>query len=247
MNPCIDCHILMFRIAGEMMESEGAHFVVTGEVVGQRPMSQNKKSLARIAMESGIKDLLLRPLSAKRLPMTLPEIKGWVQRDKLMDFQGRSRKPQMELARSLNIKEYPSPAGGCLLTEKAFSQRLKDLIDSQSRLDLNEIELLKLGRHFRIGPRTKAVVGRNQKENQVILSLVRDKDFVVTSTDVPGPVTVVSGDCSNELIELAATITAAYSDTEGIETTPIRIVGESGEKIWTAKVSDKETFRRYMV
>jgi len=247
MNPCIDCHILMFRIAGRMLESEGAHFVVTGEVVGQRPMSQNKKSLARIAVESGIKDLLLRPLSAKRLPLTLPEERGWLRRDKLMDFQGRSRKPQMELARVLNIKEYPSPAGGCLLTEKVFSQRLKDLIDSQSGLDLNEIELLKLGRHFRIGPHTKAVVGRNKKENQALLSLVQYNDFVLTSTAVPGPITVVSGDGSKKLLELAATITAAYSDAAESETTPVRITGESGEQIWTTKVSDKEKFRRYMI
>lgn len=247
MNPCIDCHILMFRIAGEMLESEGARFVVTGEVVGQRPMSQNKKALALIAMESGIKDRLLRPLSAKKLPPTLPEEKGWVHRDKLMDFQGRSRKPQMELARLLNIKEYPSPAGGCLLTEKSFSKRLRDLLDSRSKLELNEIELLKLGRHFRIGPHTKAVVGRNKRENQAILSLVRDKDCVLTSTAVPGPVTVVSGDCSKELLELAANITAAYSDAEGGETTPVRIIGKTGERAYTAKTYNKKEFRGYMI
>ena len=161
MNPCIDCHALMFKIAGEMLKKEGAEFVLTGEVMGQRPMSQNKKSLALIASESGIDGLLLRPLSAKRLPVTIPEEKGWVKRELLMGFEGRSRKPQMELAQALNIKSYPSPAGGCLLTEEVFSRRLKDLFSSQSDPDLREIELLRVGRHFRISPHTKIVVGRN--------------------------------------------------------------------------------------
>jgi len=146
MNPCIDCHALMFRIAGEMLEEESASFVLTGEVLGQRPMSQNRKSLSLIATESGLNGLLLRPLSAKHLPLTIPEKKEWVERDLLMDFQGRSRKPQMELAKNLKIKEYPAPAGGCLLTEKAFSQRLKDLLTCQDAPELREIELLKLGR-----------------------------------------------------------------------------------------------------
>jgi tRNA-specific 2-thiouridylase len=247
MNPCIDCHTLMFRIAGEMLETEGASFVLTGEVLGQRPMSQNKQSLNLTAIESGIQDLLLRPLSAKNLPLTIPEEKGWVNRDKLMNFQGRSRKPQIELARLLNIKEYPSPGGGCLLTEKAFSQRLRDLIDSKNSLDLKEIELLKLGRHFRIGSHTKAVVGRNKEENQAILALAEDKDLVLTSTAVPGPTTVVLGDCSKKSLALATAITVAYSDTEGSEATPIRIMGKTGEEILMAKVCNKEKFRRYMI
>jgi tRNA U34 2-thiouridine synthase MnmA/TrmU len=247
MNPCIDCHILMFQIAGEMLENEGASFVLTGEVLGQRPMSQNKQSLTVIAIESGIQDLLLRPLSAKKLPSTIPEEKRWVDRDKLMDFQGRSRKPQMELARLLNIREYPSPGGGCLLTDKAFSGRLRDLFDSKNSPDVQEIELLKYGRHFRINSHTKAVVGRNKKENQAILALAGDKDLVITSANAPGPITVVLGDCSKKSLELATAITVAYSDTEDSKTAPVRIVGRSGEEIWMTKVYDKEKFRRYMI
>jgi tRNA-specific 2-thiouridylase len=247
MNPCIDCHTLMFRIAGEMLEAEEASFAVTGEVLGQRPMSQNKQSLTLIAKESGIQDLLLRPLSAKNLPLTIPEERGWVNRDKLMNFQGRSRKPQIELARLLNIKEYPSPGGGCLLTEKAFSRRLRDLIDSDNSLDLKEIELLKFGRHFRIGTHTKAVVGRNKKENEAILALAEDTDLILTSAAVPGPITVVLGHCPKKTLELATTITVAYSDAEGSETIPVRIKSKTEEKILMTKVYNKEKFRHYMI
>ena len=247
MNPCIDCHILMFRIAGEMLKSEEAHFVVTGEVLGQRPLSQNKQSLSLIAVESGIQDLLLRPLSAKHLPLTVPEEKGWVDRDELMDFQGRSRKPQMELAGLLKIKEYPSPGGGCLLTEKAFSQRLKDLFHSEENPGRKEIELLKLGRHFRIGPHTKAVVGRNKVENQNILALAEDKDLLLTSATVPGPTTLVLGDCSKKSLELAATITAAYSDAAEREDVPVRVINRTGERLLMTKVRNKIEFRSSMI
>ena len=166
MNPCIDCHALMIRITGEMLQKEGASFVITGEVVGQRPMSQNIKALSMVECESGLQGLLLRPLSAKRLQPTIPEERGWIQREELMGFSGRSRKPQIELAERLHIKEYPSPAGGCLLTDEVFSRRLKDLLSTKPDFELREIELLKVGRHFRLGPNTKLVVGRNKKENQ---------------------------------------------------------------------------------
>jgi tRNA-specific 2-thiouridylase len=185
MNPCIDCHALMFRIAGEMLEQEEGSFVITGEVLGQRPMSQNRKSLALIAIESGLEGLLLRPLSAKLLPVTIPERRGWVKRELLMDFQGRSRKPQMTLAARLNINEYPSPAGGCLLTEKAFSRRLRDLFRFSAEPETREIELLKLGRHFRISSDTKLIVGRNKKENEAIQALSAEKDLLMTSMSVP--------------------------------------------------------------
>ena len=247
MNPCIDCHALMFKIAGEMLKKEGAEFVLTGEVMGQRPMSQNKKSLALIASESGLDGLLLRPLSAKRLPVTIPEEKGWVKRELLMGFQGRSRKPQMELAQALNIKSYPSPAGGCLLTEEVFSRRLKDLFSSQSDPDLREIELLKVGRHFRISPHTKFVVGRNKSENEKIHALTEKKDLVLTSASVPGPTVLFLGDFSDSALELAAAITVAYSDAEDSETIPVRVVGGSEDRMLMTEVHEKGEFRRYMI
>jgi len=247
MNPCIDCHALMFKIAGEILKKEGAEFVLTGEVMGQRPMSQNKKSLALIASESGIDGLLLRPLSAKRLPVTIPEEKGWVKRELLMGFEGRSRKPQMELAQALNIKGYPSPAGGCLLTEEVFSRRLKDLFSSQSDPDLREIELLKVGRHFRISPHTKIVVGRNKSENEEIHALSGKKNFVLTSASVPGPTVLFLGGFSDSALELAAAITVAYSDSEDSETIPVRVVGGSEDRMLMTEVHEKKEFKRYMI
>jgi tRNA U34 2-thiouridine synthase MnmA/TrmU len=247
MNPCIDCHALMFKIAGEMLENEGADFVLTGEVLGQRPMSQNKKSLALIASESGLDGLLLRPLSAKRLPVTIPEEKGWVKRERLMDFQGRSRKPQMGLAQTLNIKGYPSPAGGCLLTEKVFSRRLKDLFSSQSDPDLREIELLKVGRHFRISRHTKLVVGRNKSENEEIHALTGKKDLVLVSASVPGPTGLFLGNFSDSALELATAITVAYSDAEDSETIPVRVLGGSEDRILMTEVHEKGEFKRFMI
>jgi tRNA U34 2-thiouridine synthase MnmA/TrmU len=247
MNPCIDCHALMFRIAGEMLENERAHFVISGEVLGQRPMSQNKKSLSLIACESGLEDMLLRPLSAGNLPATIPEKKGWIKRDQLMAFEGRSRKPQMELAKKLNIKEYPSPGGGCLLTESTFSRRLKDLLEFRHDPETRELKLLRLGRHFRISPHTKLVVGRNKKENELIQSLSDHRDVLLKSTSVPGPTVLVSGEYSEESLRLAAEMTASYSDLETDRTTVVKLAGMVDDEISLKRVRDKEEFKRYMI
>jgi tRNA-uridine 2-sulfurtransferase len=248
MNPCMDCHALMFRIAGEIIESEGAAFVATGEVMGQRPMSQNKHALNRIAMESGIHDLLLRPLSAKRLPMTRPEKEGWIQREALFDFQGRSRKPQMELARRLNLPDYPPPGGGCLLTEKGFSRRLKDLLKERPDVEPTELELLKLGRHFRIGPHAKVVVGRNKAENDMIQALSGKEDILLKSVSVPGPTVLLSGGFSEEPVRTAAQITTAYSDTSGRIVNTVSVRQEDQEiDVWTVSVCDKGEFKGLMI
>ena len=247
MNPCIDCHALMFRIAGEMLKQERASFVLTGEVLGQRPMSQNKKSLSLIGSESGLGRLLLRPLSARHLPLTIPEEKGWVKRDLLMDFQGRSRKPQMELAGRLDINEYPSPAGGCLLTEQAFSRRLKDLLSFNNDPELREIELLKLGRHFRISSQTKLVVGRNKRENDAIRALSGEGNLILTSASVPGPTVLVSGEFSKASLELAAAITVAYSDEEDNKAPTVKVIGGMEDGIIVTRLTDKEEFKRLMI
>ncbi len=247
MNPCIDCHTLMIRIAGEMLEQEGASFIITGEVLGQRPMSQNLRALSMVASESGFQKLLLRPLSAKRLPITLPEEKGWVDREKLLGFSGRSRKPQMELARRVNMKDYPSPAGGCLLTDEVFSRRLKDLLAASPYLALREIELLKLGRHFRIGPHTKLVVGRDEKENHTIHALSKETDLLLRTVSVPGPTAIVLGDLTPELEELAASVTVSYSDAGNNESTEVSLTGSGKNGVRMAKGRDKSGFRAYMV
>jgi len=248
MNPCVDCHALMFRIAGEMLESEGASFVFTGEVLGQRPMSQTRGSLNRVANESGLHRLLLRPLSAKRLPPTLPEENGWIQRDRLFDFQGRSRKPQMEMARHLNISDYPLPGGGCLLTEKGFSRRLKDLLTDRPEVEVRELELLKSGRHFRIGPHTKLVVGRNKEENEIIQQLAGEQDIILKSVSVPGPTVLLSGELFENSLDMAAAITAAYSDTVGGDASDVRISRSGRElRVLSAPVRDKGEYKGYMI
>jgi len=247
MNPCIDCHALMFRIAGEMLEQEKASFILSGEVLGQRPMSQNRKSLALVASECGYGDILLRPLSAKHLPETKPEKKAWVNRDLLMDFQGRSRKPQMEMAKRLDIKTYPTPAGGCLLTENGFSRRLKDLLSFQKNPEIREVELLKLGRHFRISPDAKLVVGRNNKENEELRALGAAYDFILTSAAVPGPTVLGLGNFTDIDLELAAAVTAAYSDAEEGKTTPVRVIKGGAEKMLMSRSPGKEEFKGYML
>jgi len=248
MNPCIDCHALMFRIAGEMLEEEGAYFIFTGEVLGQRPMSQNKRSLNLVATESGLNGLLLRPLSAKLLAPTIPEEKGWVQRLRLLDFQGRSRKPQMEMAQRRDIVEYPSPAGGCLLTEKGFSRRLKDLLTSKANMETRELELLKLGRHFRIAPHTKIVVGRNRRENEAIRTLSGKNDTILRSVSVPGPTVLVSGELSEKVLDIATAITVAYSDAGEGDASEVRIEAEAREnRVVSVRTRDKGEFRRYII
>ena len=247
MNPCIDCHTLMLGKAGEMLEGNGADFIITGEVLGQRPMSQNRRSLSIIASESGFQEHILRPLSAMLLPITMPEEKGWVKRDELMGFSGRSRKPQMELAKKFSMKDYPSPAGGCLLTDEVFARRFKDLLFSRPRFELREIELLKVGRHFRIRSEIKLVVGRNKKENQVIQSLSKEEDLLLIATSVPGPTVLVTGDLSPDSEKLVASIAVSYSDAGNNELTEIRLTGRGIDRVLMARGRDKDEFRAYMI
>jgi tRNA-specific 2-thiouridylase len=247
LNPCIDCHALMLRCAGEMLSEEEASFLITGEVLGQRPMSQNRKALSLVAAESGFEGLILRPLSAKRLPLTIPEQAGWVNRDELMGFSGRSRKPQMSLAKSFEIAEYPAPAGGCLLTDKGFTRRLKDLLGSHPEHGVRDIELLKLGRHFRIGPRAKLVVGRNKAENQVIQAVAENADLLLQTASIPGPTVLAIGELTPELEELAVTITVAYSDADDDELTEVRLTGRGPDRAAGVRRVGKEAFKGYMI
>ena len=246
MNPCIDCHALMLRLAGEMLEEENAYFIISGEVLGQRPMSQNRVSLSIVEKESTMRGLILRPLSAKLLPKTIPELNGWVDQKNLLNISGRSRKPQMELAKRFNFKDYPSPAGGCLLTDPVFSRRLKDLMDNRRVLKRNEIELLKLGRHFRITPETKIVVGRNEEENEKILSLSDDSSYILHTITIPGPVVLVSGERSPETDKLAASLTISYSDAKDGDT-EIALNFKGNKEVLKVEMKDKSHFRHYMI
>ena len=218
MNPCIDCHTLMFKKAGEYMAKIGAFFILSGEVLEERPMSQNRNSLNIIEKESGLEGRILRPLSALLLPETIPEKEGWVDRSKLLDISGRSRKRQMELAAKMGIKDYPSPAGGCKLTEPSFSKRLKDLF-AQGQYSLEEIELLKLGRHFRLGRGVKLVVGRNKNENEKIQEFFREGDLLFKAKNLKGPVSLLKGAyrINDNFVGKSCQITARYCDRNGEE------------------------------
>jgi tRNA-uridine 2-sulfurtransferase len=247
LNPCIDCHILMFRTAGAMLEGEGAHFMVSGEVVGQRPMSQNLRSLSIISRESGFDDLILRPLSAKRLPETLAERKGWVDRERLLGLSGRSRKPQIALAQRYEVVQYPSPAGGCLLTDVVFSRRLKDLTTMDPGFSRRDLELLKQGRHFRISESTKVAVGRNERENDVILSLARQEDALITLESFPGPTALVIGDPTPEDLEVVAAITVSYSNAPRGQSIAVRIMRDSSIQMLCTQRDEKALFDRFMI
>lgn len=215
MNPCIDCHTLMVKIAGERMEKEGADFIFTGEVLGERPMSQGKQSLHIVAKNSGYPDRLLRPLSAKLLPETEPEISGKVDRSRLLDIQGRGRKRQMAMAAHYGITSYPPPAGGCLLTDPVFSHRLRDLFKHHPGCRIRDIELLKVGRHFRLDNATKAVVGRNASDNETIERLAQDNDAVIRIDSYPGPTVLIPGGGDERSRLLSSGICARYCDGPG--------------------------------
>ncbi len=211
MNPCIDCHILMAEKAKELMEEVKASFIISGEVLGQRPKSQNKQALELVVKRSETQGILLRPLSARLLLPTEAEEKGLVDREKLLTLSGKSRKPQLELARKYNLKEYGTPAGGCLLTDSIFSKRLKDLLE-HNEYTLDNILLLKLGRHFRSSAGLKIVIGRNKEENKRLKSLAKEGDTSFNVIGHKGPLAIVRGKLDEETLEEAASLCARYSD-----------------------------------
>lgn len=193
MNPCIDCRIFTLRKAREYMEEIGASFLVTGEVSGQRPMSQRDDALRIIEKHSGCRGLVLRPLSARHLEPSIPEREGWVDRRELLDIVGRSRKEQMRLAREWNVPDYPCPAGGCLLTDKSFSRKVRDLLDHCAEPDMVELNLLKVGRHFRMTDGRKFIVARNQQENRRLEALSRGRHAVYVADGFSGPSVGIQG------------------------------------------------------
>lgn len=228
MNPCIDCKILMLSKAKQIAQELGAQFVVTGEVLGQRPMSQHRDALLAIAKKSGLEGLLLRPLSAKNLPQTLPEINHWVNRDKLLNFGGRARRPQIELAAKFGIKEFAWPAGGCLLTDPEFSKRLKDLI-AHKELNIENAALLKIGRHFRIGTTTKLIVGRDEQEALELEKIAKAGDYLFyPNQQLAGPTCLGKGEFNDALIKLAAQITCRYCDLNTAASAEIMYVIKTG-------------------
>jgi tRNA U34 2-thiouridine synthase MnmA/TrmU len=212
MNPCIDCHTLMLKIAGIIMEDRKADFIFTGEVLGQRPMSQNRQSLYIVAKNSGYQEYILRPLSALLLPETRPEMEGKVDRQRLLAIKGKGRKDQIEMARYYGIDHYSAPAGGCLLTDPMFSKRLRDIFRHGMDFHIRDIELLKYGRHFRINEFSKAIVGRNSIENEALQRLSHEEDVVIHVVQFPGPTAIVPYGGDETTIHSTASLCAFYSD-----------------------------------
>jgi tRNA-uridine 2-sulfurtransferase len=246
-NPCIDCHILMLREAGALMASRGFDFLFTGEVLGQRPMSQQRGTLILVARESGYQELIVRPLSAKLLAPTQPELLGWVDRERLLDISGRGRKPQIELASRLGITKYPTPAGGCLLTDPGYSTRLKDLLAATDKPSRRDLELLKWGRHFRLPGGAKVVVGRTHKENEAISLLLESNDLALRVQGHPGPLVLVPGAADLTGIEEAAVLAASYSDApEGLE---VIVSAQQAGQTHLVKVSSapKDRFKEWLI
>ena len=246
-NPCLDCHILMLREAGAMMDKLGFDFLFTGEVLGQRPMSQHKGALALVARESGYGELIVRPLSARLLQSTKPELLGWVDRGRLLDISGRGRKRQMALAEKFGITRYPAPAGGCLLTDPGYSTRLKELLSQTEAASRQELELLKWGRHFRLPGGAKVIVGRTHKENEAIAALTAPGDLVCKVKNVPGPTVLVPGGGEESDMEIAAALAATYSDAS--EGDPVTVIAQENGELRTIQLTTppKERFKAWLI
>lgn len=248
MNPCLDCHALMLQIAGSIMKQEGFDFLFTGEVLGQRPMSQTKPSLRYVEKHSGFPGYILRPLSAKLLAQTVPEQQGLVDRERLLGISGRGRKEQIKLAKDFGVSAYPAPAGGCLLTDVGFSRRLRDLLDHQESCEERDFELLKYGRHFRLDNKHKVIVGRTKEDNKQILELSDPhKDIRLRMSDMAGPAVLIPSTAPEEIIYGAATLCAAYSKAEDGAPARVRVTGPLGTRIVTVQGGSPHTSHQHLV
>ncbi|MEW6515458.1 MAG: asparagine synthase-related protein [candidate division FCPU426 bacterium] len=210
LNPCIDCHLLMLRKSKALLPAYGADFVVTGEVLGQRPMSQHRQALDLIARQSGLAELLLRPLSARLLPPTLPQVKGWVGEEWLLDIAGRGRTRQLELAKSLGLEKYQPPAGGCLLTDPGYTRKLRDVMDS-GLLTEHAAEVIRHGRYFNLGPAAKLVVARQEAECRRLEALAQAEEWLLVPGDATrGPSGLLLGPEGESNLGAALEILAHY-------------------------------------
>ena len=232
MNPCIDCHAMMMNYAGKLLEEYNADFIITGEVLNQRPMSQNRQALNIVKKESGFSNKILRPLCAKNLDPTEMEISGLVDRAKLLNISGRSRKAQMELAEKWGITEYPSPAGGCRLTEPNYSLRLKDLLDYKDEVEEDELSLLRYGRHFRTKDNNKIIVARTKDEGDMIKNYIDGRYYSFHTSDFSGALVLLEGEGTEEDRKLAARISGRYSKGKDEKMVKVKF-GKYGSKFST--------------
>jgi len=250
MNPCVDCRIFLLRQAKRWMEEHGYHFVFTGEVVGQRPKSQMHPTLKTVERESGLRGYLLRPLSARLLDPTVPEQRGWVDRERLYGIGGRGRKEQIALAEQFGITDYPQPSGGCCyLIDRTYSRRLRDLLarEGSEALSPDQVQLLAVGRHLRLPSGRKVVVGRREQENDYLANCGAS-GVLLTTPNHPGPTTLMPGAPAREEIELAARITAGYSDGQDESAVPVEVRERDGSvEVWAVKPLAREKARDLMI
>ena len=249
MNPCIDCHAMMMNYAGKLLEEYNADFIVTGEVLNQRPMSQNKQALNTVKNESGFANKILRPLCALNLEPTEMELSGLVDREKLMKISGRSRKVQMELADKWGLVDYPSPAGGCKLTEPNYSVRLRDALDRKGDLTDKEIGLLRFGRHFLTPSGTKVIVSRTADEGEEIKKIITKEDTVLLPYSHKGAMGIILGNASKEDKELAARIVARYTKGKDEESVVIKagFYKTKFEDVFEIKPASDEEIEKYII
>jgi tRNA U34 2-thiouridine synthase MnmA/TrmU len=235
LNPCLDCKIFMISKAKQWMDEHGFDFIITGEVMGQRPMSQRKELLPVVVEESGADERLLRPLCAQNLAPTLPEREGWVDRSKLLKFHGRNRKPQIALAKEFGFEDYASPAGGCcFLTDKNYSSKLQDLWQAQNskNYELDDIMLLKVGRHIRPKPHYKLIVSREEGENRFLRGYRKTFTTIETESHA-GPLTLIDGKVNDADLEFAARIVARFSKGRSADAVTLKISQDGVEKMLT--------------
>jgi tRNA U34 2-thiouridine synthase MnmA/TrmU len=248
-NPCKDCRIHMLERTRDAMQEFGAEFIVTGEVVGQRPMSQVHGAIRFIHARSGVDDLILSPLSAKLLPETRPEREGWVDRSRLYGFHGRSRKPQLALARELGLTEFEQPAGGCcFLTDEAYARKFRDLFahDPDRRLAMDDVILLGVGRHFRTSPQAKLIVGRYEEENAVI-ERHAGRHPLLRPLDVQGPSAVMFGPTSPDEERRMAAIVARYSQGRDADEVAIECVDRAGSRVLHVAPADPAALEPFRI
>jgi tRNA U34 2-thiouridine synthase MnmA/TrmU len=249
MNPCVDCRIMMLGRSTEFLEKHGAGFLVTGEVLNQRPMSQTFQRFREIDRELGLEGRVLRPLSAKLLAPTIPELEGVVDRSRLLDLSGRSRVRQYELAKRYGIEKIPQPSGGCLLTDPGYSDRLRDLWAHDPDGGARDINLLRVGRHFRVSATCKIIVGRNENENRMLEAFAAPEDVIVRVRDYVGPITIVRGPHDEDAVVKAAMLTARYADVpDELEEVAVAAGPASGEvRILTVVPAEDAEFKAMRV
>ncbi|MBI5233512.1 MAG: hypothetical protein HY880_04085 [Deltaproteobacteria bacterium] len=247
MNPCVDCRIYMFSMAKRYMEEIGASFIVTGEVIGQRPMSQRLANFNAIEKDSGLEGLILRPLCAKQIEPTIPEKHGIIDRERLLDMAGRGRRPQMELAEELDIRDYPCPSGGCLLTDKIFSKKVRDLLTNKQDITHKDLNLLKAGRHFRFEG-IKIVVGRDHGDNIRLKNFAQIGDTLLEPVDFSGPTALIAGKYCGNVVEFAASLIVSYAGDKASREGLIRVTRDgAATDLRAAVLLDRGSIERYMV